>query len=507
MAADDLEPRSIDSLRAEVARVAGMPPTRRYRLLTARLDDPQGAVRLREDLTADELEQSAIFKNARLFLDKLADSPRSATAKGYLNRGFVLEMAAEMHMPAAYAEMQPHVKIAREADVWPLEVLRVVLQVAGLIRKYKGAFVITRRGVELRAEAAAGSLFAHLFRTYFCKFNIGYMDDGEDAPHMQAAFAHSLWMTGPLAGDWVDVRTLAELILSDQDPDLLAIERELARAGREASRWVPEYWWRFERLVLRPLVEFGLLESRVDPAVADDLRLRYSEPRQVRKTPLFDRFVEPELALSRQVVTCGSTGEPIARLKVKMKDISPPIWRRIEVPLSFTFRQLSDAIVASLAWSNSHLHEFRVGKRGGPGERWLVMAEFMEDRLSFFGAPPEEDHKVQLAEILRSGEKLAYTHDFGDDWDFDIVVEAVFAAEEGVTYPRVTHGKRAAPPEDCGGPWGYQQVLDVLNGTADPEDDADRIEWMREQYPYFDPEKFDLEAANEWVIDPQPFWE
>jgi hypothetical protein len=177
------------------------------------------------------------------------------------------------------------------------------------------------------------------------------------------------------------------------------------------------------------------------------------------------------------------------------------------VPLSFTFRQLSDVIVAAFAWSNSHLHEFRVGKRGEPGERWLVMAEFMEDRFSLFGAPPEEDQKVKLAKILKSGEKLTYTYDFGDDWDFDVVVEAIFAAEEGATYPRVTHGKRAAPPEDCGGVWGYEQVLAVLAGAADPEDDADCIEWMRERYPYFDPEEFDLAVTNEWVADPQPFWD
>jgi hypothetical protein len=129
--------------------------------------DSLGPMRLREDVSLGELEQSTFLTNARLFLGKLKESEQRATAKGNLNRDFVRVMAAEMHMPERYREWQPYVKITRQADVWPLDVLRTVLQVGGLFRKYGGAFLITRWGRELSGEAEAGVLFAHLFRTFF----------------------------------------------------------------------------------------------------------------------------------------------------------------------------------------------------------------------------------------------------------------------------------------------------------------------------------------------------
>jgi hypothetical protein len=159
------------------------------------------------------------------------------------------------------------------------------------------------------------------------------------------------------------------------------------------------------------------------------------------------------------------------------------------------------------------------------------MKEMLDEAgFRLFGPKPEDDGKVKLAKILKSGERLIYRYDFGDDWEFEVLVEAVFTAVEGVVYPRVTHGRRAAPPEDCGGVWGYEELLALLDGVpqadeADKADDtnetddahelepaegaepADRVAWLRELYPYWKPEEFDLAAANDWVVDAQPFWE
>jgi hypothetical protein len=119
----------------------------------------------------------------------------------------------------------------------------------------------------------------------------------------------------------------------------------------------------------------------------------------------------------------------------------------------------------------------------------------------------EDDRTVRLADVLESGGRLVYRYDFGDDWEFDVKVEQVSPASEGVVYPRVTHGRRSAPPEDCGGVWGFEDILVALSGGAGDEEEAERLEWLREQYPYFSPEEFDLDVANEWVRRPQPFWE
>jgi hypothetical protein len=93
--------------------------------------------------------------------------------------------------------------------------------------------------------------------------------------------------------------------------------------------------------------------------------------------------------------------------------------------------------------------------------------------------------------------KLRYTYDFGDDWEHDILVEKVLDRNETVAYPRCTGGRRAAPPEDCGGIWGYAELVEVLNDPADPEH-KDRLEWLGlDDAADFDPDRFDAEAVTQ----------
>ncbi len=70
-------------------------------------------------------------------------------------------------------------------------------------------------------------------------------------------------------------------------------------------------------------------------------------------------------------------------------------------------------------------------------------------------------------------------------------------AEPGVAYPQCTAGRRACQPEDCGGMWGYQYLLEIL---ADPghEEHADRLEWLGLDTPgQFDPAEFDISEASQ----------
>lgn len=469
--------------------------------------DPLGPARLRDDLPAEEFEQSTFLTNARLLLDELIRSEQRATAKGNLNRDFVRVMAAKMRMPERYREWEPYTKVTREEDVWPLHVLRTVLQVAGLIRKYGGAFRVTRRGRELSGPAETGLLFAHLFRTFFGRFNLAYLDQQEDDPLLQATFPRLLWAMGRLADEWMCVRLLRERVLLATDPLEILEESELEREG-VVSYLAYRSLSQFQSRIVWPLLDFGLLESRVDPDAADPARRPRAETQQVRKTALFDRFVQFE------ATGAVPPGIEIVRLKVTLKDIRPPIWRRIEVPLTFSFRQLSDVIVAAFQWSNSHLHEFEIGKRMEPGERSIGMAEVLEDFPRFFGPPVEDDRTVGLAGVLERGGRLVYRYDFGDDWTCNVLVEDISAAAEDTIYPRVTGGRRSAPPEDCGGVWGYEEILEAFVDRAGADDvggayDAEgieRLEWLREHYPYFSPEEFDLETINEWVRNPEPFW-
>jgi Plasmid pRiA4b ORF-3-like protein len=96
----------------------------------------------------------------------------------------------------------------------------------------------------------------------------------------------------------------------------------------------------------------------------------------------------------------------------------------------------------------------------------------------------------------RAGDRLRYTYDFGDDWEHDILVEAVTAAEPGAAYPRCITGRRACPPEDCGGIWGYEELLEILGDPGHDEHD-ERLEWLGlDSADEFDPAAFDLAEVN-----------
>ena len=71
-------------------------------------------------------------------------------------------------------------------------------------------------------------------------------------------------------------------------------------------------------------------------------------------------------------------------------------------------------------------------------------------------------------------------------------MEKVLDAEASVRYPRCIAGKRACPPEDCGGPWGYGDFLKAIQNRKHKRHE-ELLEWVGGE---FDPEAFDIEAVN-----------
>lgn len=177
------------------------------------------------------------------------------------------------------------------------------------------------------------------------------------------------------------------------------------------------------------------------------------------------------------------SGRAIHKIKVTLKGSQPPIWRRLEVPSGTTLQRLHHVIQAAFGWQDYHL--------------WVF-----ETQLGPFGiADPDLGHRSaaskKLADVAPvTGSRLHYTYDFGDDWEHDILVEAVSEGEPGVSYPRCVTGRRAGPFEDCGGIWGYQALLEIL---ADPahEEHAESLEWLGlDSADQFDPNAFDLADIN-----------
>ena len=171
---------------------------------------------------------------------------------------------------------------------------------------------------------------------------------------------------------------------------------------------------------------------------------------------------------------------PVFELKVTLRHIKPAIWRQLLIYGSTSLEGLHSALQEAFGWQDYHLYEFRLGTRR-------------------FEAPEQDDASGEDATAfllmdlgLKPGTKFTYNYDFGDDWEHDIEVMAVRGHDPGMVYPYCVDGARAGPPEDCGGPHGYSELLQIL---ADPEhpEHRERREWAG---PHFLPDVFDIRATN-----------
>jgi hypothetical protein len=171
----------------------------------------------------------------------------------------------------------------------------------------------------------------------------------------------------------------------------------------------------------------------------------------------------------------------VYQLKITLKDSKPPIWRRVEVADDITLARLHRIIQVAMGWTDSHLHMFSVGQTdygvpypGGEGEL-------------------RDERRYKLSQLLTAPkQKLSYEYDFGDSWSHEVLLEQLREPEPGVAYPRCVTGKRACPPEDCGGVWGYAEFLEAIADPEHPEHE-ELLEWVGGE---FDPAAFDVDEVN-----------
>ncbi|MDJ0312689.1 plasmid pRiA4b ORF-3 family protein [Arthrobacter sp. H35-D1] len=182
---------------------------------------------------------------------------------------------------------------------------------------------------------------------------------------------------------------------------------------------------------------------------------------------------------------------PILQLKVSIKRSSPPVWRRLLVRTDLSLGQLHHIIQASFEWLDYHLHEFRVG--GYPGTVYGVVGE-----ANHFDDPPLDEAGTAIGELLATErDTVAYTYDFGDDWEHGITVEKVLPADANAPAVRCTGGRGRGPVEDCGGVWGWSTVVEAVNDPAHEEHEEYR-DWLG-MVPgeHLDPKEFNKDELNE----------
>ena len=172
----------------------------------------------------------------------------------------------------------------------------------------------------------------------------------------------------------------------------------------------------------------------------------------------------------------------IFQLKVTIRGSRPPIWRRLQLPADMRLDKLHAVLQAAFAWTDYHLHQFMVGD-------------------DYYGVPDPEfgdrdihdEKKFRLNQLVgQPKDKLVYEYDFGDSWIHEITLEKILAAEPGVRYPICVTGKRAAPPEDCGGVWGYENLLHIIQDPKH-EDYETMLTWLGGPIA---PEAFNVDAVN-----------
>jgi len=177
------------------------------------------------------------------------------------------------------------------------------------------------------------------------------------------------------------------------------------------------------------------------------------------------------------------------QFKIQLMNVAkPPVWRQIQVREKILFHELHQLIQLVFGWEDCHLYQF---SPKGYGSHPLIGIPSKDDwEPTDFNSMKTKLNKV----FTHEKQTFTYLYDFGDDWTHKITLEKL--VPDDIILPFCLAGKGACPPEDCGGPWGYENLKVIL---ADPnhEEHADTKEWLGlDEDEHWDANRFDLEEVN-----------
>lgn len=245
---------------------------------------------------------------------------------------------------------------------------------------------------------------------------------------------------------------------------------------------------------LPPVEEFMLEETNPsNPTNFDFLNETYEEGNEDE-----DPFMLPER------VFIGDN--PVEyHIRLKLNNAPLPIWRELKVPSNITLEVFHFIIMEAMGWENRHLHLFRKGDK-----IFKNTACINEDmNMGFFGIGSkrvENTNDYALSQLLqKKGDRMKYEYDFGDSWEHEFWLKGIreYSSEE-IPWPIVLKCKGACPPEDCGGVWGYEELLRIHAKKRHTKEEKERLKWYHMYYPDFNPEERDLEIAQAYMDE---LWE
>lgn len=240
-----------------------------------------GPIRLAFDLTLEEVQQSAIARDALILLRAAAVGPGlKLTAAGNLSRGVVAEMCDLFTWPDFDKSnaFRLH-KVINEPDFLPLYFVRHLVEAAKLLRKYKGHLKVTAAGRKVMEEPHQRALQAALFHVALWHIDLGYLGRGLHHGWPQHDAGIVLWSLSIAANEWQTRERLTRMCAVPIN-GVLNTSWDVASHAMEAQ-------------ILRPLWWFGLLERRQETVAESQFEKRTF----YRKTALFDRFLSFDVTI------------------------------------------------------------------------------------------------------------------------------------------------------------------------------------------------------------------
>lgn len=181
------------------------------------------------------------------------------------------------------------------------------------------------------------------------------------------------------------------------------------------------------------------------------------------------------------------------QIKIVLSHIKPPIWRRLVIDSRVPLDVLHDIIQVSMGWADCHMHQFT-------DQDGVVYGQLYDDGfMSSLDGNTIDESVVLLNELLKNEKDwIKYEYDFGDGWEHKIILEKISPHKKNQLPIVCLKGRRACPPEDCGGPGGYQRIIELLAKPEDEQEYDELLEWLGGEY---ESEQFDTSDTNQLIKD------
>ena len=206
------------------------------------------------------------------------------------------------------------------------------------------------------------------------------------------------------------------------------------------------------------------------------------------------------------------------QIEIKLLGTKLKIQRKMILPEDFSFRRFHSAIQIVMGWQDYHLYEFIIkqehlritndeeayndAKQAIAMYTGKTITEEM-DPFGFIKRSIENEIKlsreVKINSYLQKYKSFEYVYDFGDYWQHQITVEKVIDDYNQI-YPQVIEWEGDCPPEDVGGPGGYQEFLSVINNPKDSDYIETKV-WAKSQgYKPYDVEQVNKTLKTRFSI-------